>query len=296
MRGEDLKSGAVPWLTLVGRFMKKIIVNSVFDFINNIKESVSDEPAQDKQTIYRGHRDIQWKLLSKIVRSPFTPPDSICKTLNDESAERSLFILYIDYTAALMPSWVLQGSDKEVSWKKLVLAQHHGLPTRLLDWTTNPLVALFFAVQEEAIKCTEDNCEYCKNNNSQDRIHDSAIFVLKDNKHAFTIKGLARREENYEAPLYNFDDKVGVLRSPHISPRIVAQGSIFTIRKDPNEPIQPDLIFIIPHKARNTILRDLDRFNINHSTLFPDMDGIARYFTWECQFWKNIKGIVKSNK
>ena len=174
-----------------------------------------------------------------------------------------------------MPTWTTQGGNREVGWRALVVAQHHGVPTRLLDWTSNPLVALFFAVEGEA-----------ENGN------DSAVHVLK-NTSPFTISGLARDDKNHDAPRYAFDDNVGVVRPPHISPRVIAQGSVFTIRKDPGEPVRQDVEIRIPAARRAQIVRELDRLDINRKTLFPDMDGISNYLKWACRHWQKVRGIER---
>lgn len=174
-----------------------------------------------------------------------------------------------------MPAWVLQGDGREVGWRKLVVAQHCGLPTRFLDWTTNPLAALYFAVEEEPLESTED----------------SAVYVLKDRK-AFTVVGMARSPKNGEAPYYAHDEEeVGLLMPPHISPRVSAQGSVFAIRKAPDKPIEPDLIVPVSQDERKHIRRELSALNINRSTLFPDMDGAAEYLEWSCRFWQPDRGV-----
>jgi len=276
-----------------------ITIKNVGDFLSGLRKEIS-KSSLDNLSIYRGQRDIYWNLLPKIARIPFDGIKSICKAPNDKSAERSLFLLFSTYSASILPSWVFQGNDRETSWRKLVVAQHHGLPTRLLDWTTNPLVGLFFAAEGDICRCVtkegvvthdSNHCEACKGKSKGS--HDSAVFVLT-NRNAFTVSGLARRRnKNGDAPLYAFNDKIGVLRPPHISSRITAQGSIFTIRKSPNKKIEPDIVFRIPYNERENILKELDRLNINRCTLFPDMDGIANHLIWSCKFWRKIKGVIK---
>ena len=111
--------------------------------------------AHDRPTVFRGMRDSTHDLLPGIARFPFEPPQAFCNAVDDksESVERILYVYFRDYCAALMPAWVLEGTLTEVAWRKLIVAQHHRLPTRLLDWTTNALVALFFAVEGEPQIC-----------------------------------------------------------------------------------------------------------------------------------------------
>lgn len=248
--------------------------------------------AHDKLAIYRGHRDIAWKLVPKIARPPFVVPAAICKRRDDKSAERTLYVLFREYGASMMADWISQGTDKEVSWRRLLVAQHHGLPTRLLDWTLNPLVALFFAAEGPPEKCSEGkHCKFCHGSGT----HDSAVYALT-NKDPFTLGGLSRYDSNKEAPLYGFDDNPGVLRPPNISPRISAQGSIFTVRKKPQMPIQPSMSIRIPHARRAEILEQLERVNINRSTLFPDLDGLSAYLQWECRRWDTTRGVNAKGK
>jgi hypothetical protein len=268
--------------------MEKKEADSVEQFLSVIKESVG-KTAQNRLAAYRGHRDISWELVPAIARHPFKGPDAFCKEPEeDQSAERSLFLLFRDFAASMIPAWISQGNDREVSWRKLVLARHHGLPTRLLDWTTSPLVALFFAVEDSPEPCHCTNPKKCHHGGGG--YHDSAVYALKD-RVGFTVTGLAHSEKNGDAPYYAYDDKVGILRPPHISPRISAQGSIFTIRKHPGKRIKPDILIRIPWRKRKEILERLEQLSVNRSTLFLDMDGIAAYLKWACRFWDPSRGV-----
>jgi hypothetical protein len=266
----------------------------ISEFLDNIKDEVR-YTSHDNQSIYRGHRDISWELLPRIARDPFLSPDAFCRTDQpDQSAESSLYKLFRDYAASLMPSWIFLDDDKVTSWRTLIVGQHHGLPTRLLDWTINPLVALFFAVEDMPEKCSANGSDKCKSRYCNGaKFHDSAVYILKS-RLPFTVHGLADRIENGNAPYYAFSEEVGILRPPHISPRINAQGSILTIRKNPGEPIQPDTVIKIPFDKRDEILHALNALNINRGTLFPDMDGIASYLNWACLLWDSKRGIKKN--
>ena len=104
--------------------------------------------SQDKVAAYRGHRDIHWDLLPKIARPPFKGPEAFCLTQEpNQSAESSLYKLFRDYATSLMPASIALDNDQITSWRTLIVAQHYGTPTRLLDWSTNPLVALFLQLK-----------------------------------------------------------------------------------------------------------------------------------------------------
>lgn len=244
--------------------------------------------ALDQMVVYRGNRDLYWKLLPTIARESDFTSEAICKRPNDASAERNLLLYFRDYCASLMPSWISYGSPKEASWRTLILAQHHGLPTRLLDWTRNPLVALFFAVEQGPANCTAGHhCKDCRGSG----VHDAAVHVLSRCE-AFTLPGLVSRSKNGNAPLYKFNERLGILVPPQISPRVAAQSSVFTIRRNPIVEIKPDRTVRIPADKCESIARELDSLGINRWTLFPDMDGAAIYLKWATRSWKNIKGAA----
>lgn len=259
-----------------------LFANSVEDYLEKLSSNI-DSSTHVNLTVYRGHRDISWKLLPSIVRKPFSAK-TICNNVEDKSIERRFFVLFRDYAASQMPAWVFQGNKEEISWRQLIIAQHHGVPTRLLDWSNNPLVALFFAVEGPPEMCKKigGKCKYCNN----DKTHDSEVLAFNKVKDAFTVTGLAKRDKNREAPLYGFDEKVGLLRPPNISPRIGTQSSYFTIRKNPETPVEPYLKIRIKYNVRPKILKRLDDLAINRMTLFPDLDGMASYLKYIRQHWK----------
>lgn len=140
-------------------------------------------------------------------------------------------------------------------WEWLAIAQHHGLPTRLLDWSRNPLVAAYFAVLE-------------------DHNSDSAIYAYRSSRHL--------QIESHPDP-FNVERVARVIPN-HATLRITVQSGLFTIHPQPSEPFRGGESeirkFVIPAKSRREIKRTLDKVGINTASLFPGLDGIARYVDW----------------
>jgi hypothetical protein len=169
-------------------------------------------------------------------------------------------------------------------WETLFLARHHGLPTRLLDWTANPLVALYFSAFYE---------------------NDEVVYREERGKKFSTVKlnldgmiwAIERRPDKGEdldiltekrAPLDITGIKLVYPFNP--SARMTAQSGMFTLHGDPwtnmveaaGKPFAPADLDItrlkrwtVPAKNKTQIILDLERLAINSRTLFPDLDGLA---------------------
>lgn len=154
-------------------------------------------------------------------------------------------------------------------WEWLALAQHHGLPTRLLDWTTNPLVALYFAVK--------DNIEISEKEKADGYDGSSAFYFLIYKTPPLDIS-------LYDSPIGYVESEGseghGLFWPPHSTPRIKAQSGVLSVQLHPNKPFSYGSRlekYIIPHNLRAEFRRVLNSYGINDSSMFPDLDGLASH-------------------
>ena len=172
-------------------------------------------------------------------------------------------------------------------WNWLAVAQHHGLPTRLLDWTYSPYVALHFATNnllnydtDAVIWCVN----YVKSNTHLPAVLKDAISAEGSN--VFTpevLEPVCSSLKELEA--FQEEDFVMFLEPPSLDGRIVHQFALFSMMSSPNALLSdwleqnPDLYFriIVPARLKWEIRDKLDQANITERVLFPGLNGLSEW-------------------
>lgn len=200
----------------------------------------------DGHPIYRGESNTSYELKSKYGRymnyNEKNDLDSEKHTLN-EFKKRA-----IPYLENLPQN----------EWEWIALAQHHGLPTRFLDWTYNPLIAAFFA------------CHHKHDG-------DSVIYVMQQYKidhHEETIPPLEIECD------YLFDP-------PHSSVRFTAQQGLFVVQSTPEEEFSHETLqrWILDESLLIELNGVLMSYGISESQVFPGLDSVCKDIV-EFGLWK----------
>lgn len=144
------------------------------------------------------------------------------------------------------------GPDHDLEW--MAIAQHHGMQTRLLDWTESLLIAAFFAVE------------------SAQEGGDAVIYGV----HGLPVVGPTVDPFRLK--------EVSLYRPSHLIPRIAPQWSVFTIHPRPAEDFrQSDRLTTWTIGGGETcrwIQSVLDSCGINSASIYPDLDGLAKHIYW----------------
>jgi hypothetical protein len=224
--------------------MRSETASNFLEFIEKV-ESFSDD---SELMLFRGQVE-KGNLLPSIARDN----PSVDSTSEEKKLLKEL---------RRMGSSILPRNDMD-DWDLLVVAQHFGMKTRLLDWTSNPLAALFFA------------CSDRKEGDVYVYALDAGQFLSEPKKCPFET------------------GKTQVLRPTLNNPRIIAQHGWFTAHKfsrktkkfvpiEKNNEIKKSVSEIrIPKDARRPLLKSLERHGVSSWTLFPDLEGLCKYLNWK---------------
>jgi len=218
-------------------------------------DELAREIRQSEQQGLKLYRDVTshvHKLVPKIGRPGIRKdPSNGADRTHSEEDEKKLLDLF-----RLTARPFLQHEPRsEFEW--LVIAQHHGAPTRLLDWTQTSLIAAFFAMERAG---TEGR---------------PAVYVLDP----------PGRSADEDTPFSIRD--VRMYLPSHISPRIQAQRGVFTAHPCPASEYDPPglTVWLFPEgRACWELKQVIDTCGFNRASLYPDLDGLAEHVGW-CYKW-----------
>lgn len=260
------------------------VIESIADFLEVTRKvrknwpqpEKPDRRGEEEKLWFRGQGRWDWGLSPKIYRKPFRGADEDEVRLEFQSQAIQL----------------VSGKTPSSKWDWYFLMQHHRVPTRLLDWTENSLIALFFSVEEESDR--SDAAVWALDPWWLSKKLDLGLVgpLLPDYSEADSwLFGL---EEAFEGRTLR-RNLPAPIEPPHIDRRVAAQSSRFLVFGTTQDLARTKVIkkkdcrlarIKIPGSAKGRIKKELDDCGINCSLIFPDLEGLALHILWR---WKAFR-------
>jgi hypothetical protein len=242
---------------------------------------------------FRGQRSAQWKLQPRIYREEYGRADESELRLAFDGNGSQLV------TANLHPT----------KWEWYFLMQHYGAPTRLLDWTGNPLIALYFAIATKPENVGDNAAVWAFDPWRWNKLHGDGLRG----------PGLPGWEETkaYLPDLEDACDGVRIRKPwpiavelPSIDPRLAIQTARFLLFGKKKELVkaadESDVAnrgkkkkqsrlaqILVAGKALDRVRRELDDLEINNRVLFPDLEGLGKHLSWKWKRFPKPKRLYK---
>lgn len=227
--------------------------------------------------VFRGVDVAAWGLETSLQRLPKN------QSTRPSVVERSLLRSFRKYASA-------GALDKQSEWYVLAVAQHNGLPTRCLDWTTSPLVAAHFACGDEKYK-NDDGAIWCVHAGILRDINAMSIASLRGIAWVYDTRLLKNSFTDLEAldSSSSSGDLMLLWEPPSLDLRIPSQSGLLSIMNSgaasqsaflrTHSQTHPDLVLrIVISAAMKSEARDmLDQNNISERSLFPGLPGLCAW-------------------
>ena len=259
---------------------RNLIKTVIIDSIDGVMKLISDQEFNPEiqrlrsSYFFRGMPDSSFKLTTSLRRN--------CKQL------------YRELEPAILRNFSKYASIEDTSlnssvWKQMMVGQQHGLPTRLLDWTRSPLIAMHFALSENNFdKLDKRDCVVWRidmkdlNRNLPQKYKDA---LKKEKSFVFSVDSLTSVVNDIAQ--YDADMGAGAfvnIEPPSVDQRIINQYSFFSIIPGEmtdiegflEENTEKTVRYIIKKEIKWTVRDLLDQFNISERIIYPGLDGLSR--------------------
>ena len=264
-------------------------IKSIGDLVSVLRKASSDCDGASRRPWFRGHAVYEWELVPSLVRLIRGNHDGNPELRVLARREKYALRRFQQMATAVLSNRVI---GEEAEW--LLLMQHYRMPTRLLDWTESPLVALYFVVGERS-HLGEDGALWALDPLALNK----KILSLEDDAEALVDIG----DDDLQGYMpINFTTKplemgpVAVIAKRN-DPRVIAQQGVFTIHASlrPMEEYLASALdgassgdwilrrYRVPKESKEGLLDELRLLGVEEASLFPDLEHVAAFVKGEVE-------------